>query len=209
MTQPTTYFNADRDDFLQFLNSAGKFGEVLDIGCAAGSLGSRLVESDLAEAVDGIEINPAAAAKASQRLRTVWHGSVEDLLPKIPLPAYSLIIMADSLEHLVDPWQVLRDLQENSSPETKIAVSVPNLREKNVILPLLFQGRFQYQDAGVMDRTHLHFFTRSSLIALLSDTGWSVEKIHPNIKQKYLKWWYPHKLLEQFITVQYFMLAHK
>lgn len=209
MTQPTTYFNADRDDFLQFLNSAGKFGEVLDIGCAAGSLGSRLVESDLAEAVDGIEINPAAAAQASQRLRTVWQGSVEGLLPKIPLPAYSLIIMADSLEHLVDPWQVLRDLQENSSPETKIAVSVPNLREKNVILPLLFQGRFQYQDAGVMDRTHLHFFTRSSLIAPLSDTGWSVEKIHPNIKQKYLKWWHPHKLLEQFITVQYFVLAHK
>jgi 2-polyprenyl-3-methyl-5-hydroxy-6-metoxy-1,4-benzoquinol methylase len=209
MTQPTTYFNADRDDFLQFLNSAGKFGEVLDIGCAAGSLGSKLVESGLAEAVDGIEINPAAAAQASQRLRTVWHGSVDDLLPKVPLPAYSLIIMADSLEHLVDPWQVLRDLRENSSPETKIAVSVPNLREKNVILPLLFQGRFQYQDAGVMDRTHLHFFTRSSLIALLSDTGWSAEKIHPNIKHKYLKWWYPHKLLEEFITVQYFVLAHK
>ena len=60
-----------------------------------------------------------------------------------------------------------------------------------------------------MDRTHLHFFTRSSLITLLSDTGWSVEKIHPNIKQKYLKWWYPHKLLEEFITVQYFVLAHK
>ena len=77
MTQPNTYFNADRDDFLHFLNDAGKFGEVLDIGCAAGSLGSRLVESGLAEAVDGIEINPDAAAKASQRLRTVWQGSVE------------------------------------------------------------------------------------------------------------------------------------
>lgn len=209
MTQPNTYFTADRDDFAQFLSATGKFDTVLDIGCAAGSLGSQLLESGLAKTVDGIEINPSAAAKAAPCLRTVWIGSVEDLLPNTPLHAYDLVIMADSLEHLVDPWKVLRDICENCRPGTQVAVSVPNVREKNVIFPLLFQGRFQYQDAGVMDRTHLHFFTRSSLLALLSDTGWTVDRVHPNIKQKYLKWWYPHRLLEEFITVQYFVLAHK
>jgi len=75
MTQPNTYFTADRDDFAQFLSATGKFDTVLDIGCAAGSLGSQLLESGLAKTVDGIEINPSAAAKAAPRLRTVWIGS--------------------------------------------------------------------------------------------------------------------------------------
>lgn len=209
MTQPSTYFTADRDDFAQFLSATGKFDTVLDIGCAAGTLGSQLLESGLAKAVDGIEINPAAAAKATPRLRKVWVDSVESLLPNIPLHAYNLIVMADSLEHLIDPWQVLKDLRKNCSPGTQLAVSVPNIREKNVIFPLLLRGRFQYQDAGVMDRTHLHFFTRSSLLSLISETGWTVERVQPNIKQKYLKWWYPYKFLEEFIAVQYFMIAHR
>lgn len=57
--------------------------------------------------------------------------------------------------------------------------------------------------------THLHFFTRPSLINILRETGWTVEKIQPNIKIRYLKWWYPYTLLEQFIAVQYFALASK
>lgn len=209
MSKENTYFNADRDDFLSFLSQLEPHDEVLDIGCAAGVVGSKLVKSGFTKAVDGIEINPVAAAEASARLRTVWQDSVENVLREISLDRYSLIIMADSLEHLVDPWQVLRDLRQKSGPGTRIAISVPNLRQKNVIFPLIFRGEFEYQDAGVMDRTHLHFFTRSSLLSLLNDTGWRPQIIRPNIKAKYLKWWYPHRMLEQFISVQYFVIASK
>lgn len=209
MTENNAYFNADRNDLLQFLSTDKVFNHALDIGCAAGVLGRQMVAASLVSCVDGIEINADVAKQAAMILHKVWHGSVENVLPSIELSNYDLVTMADSLEHLSDPWQVLTDLHKNAVVGTRLLVSVPNIREKNVLLPLLFHGRFEYQNSGIMDRTHLHFFTRSSLINILSETGWIVEKTQANIKRKYLKWWYPHHLLEEFIAVQYFALAYK
>ncbi|MEQ1668017.1 MAG: class I SAM-dependent methyltransferase [Sulfuriferula sp.] len=209
MTQDNSYFHADRNDLLQFLQTSKQFKNGLDIGCAAGVLGTQMMRASVVNNVDGVEINPEIAKQAAITLRKVWQGSIEAVLPDIPLENYDLITMADSLEHLTDPWKVLTDLYQNSAMGTKLLISVPNIREKNVLLPLLLQGRFDYQNSGVMDRTHLHFFTRSSLINILRETGWTVEKTQPNIKRKYLKWWYPYHLLEEFIAVQYFALASK
>lgn len=209
MTQDNAYFHADRHDLLQFLQSNNQFKNGLDIGCATGVLGTQMMRAQVVNNVDGVEINPEVAKQAALTLGKVWQGSIEAVLPDIPLTNYDLIIMADSLEHLADPWKVLTDLYQNSAVGTKLLISVPNIREKNVLIPLLFQGRFDYQNSGVMDRTHLHFFTRSSLMSILRETGWTVEKIEPNIKQKYLKWWYPYNLLEEFIAVQYFSIASK
>ena len=78
-----------------------------------------------------------------------------------------------------------------------------------MLLPLLVQGRFTYQDAGIMDRTHLHFFTRSSLGAAVRAARWQVVAIAPFIKRKYRRWWFPQHLLEEFFAVQYFLLAQK
>jgi 2-polyprenyl-3-methyl-5-hydroxy-6-metoxy-1,4-benzoquinol methylase len=208
MTSNNSYFHADRNDLLQFLQHE-KFNNGLDIGCAAGVLGTQMMRSSVVNNVDGVEINPEIAKQAVMVLNKVWQGGIEAVLHDTPLTDYDLICMADSLEHLMDPWKVLSDLYQNAAVGTKLVVSVPNIHEKNVLLPLLFQGRFEYQNSGVMDRTHLHFFTRSSLIKILGETGWVVEKTQPNIKKKYLKWWYPHQLLEEFVAVQYFALASK
>ncbi|BBP00863.1 class I SAM-dependent methyltransferase [Sulfuriferula nivalis] len=208
MTPKNSYFHADRNDLLQFLQPE-KFKNGLDIGCAAGVLGTQMMRASVVNNVDGVEINTEIAKQAELVLHKVWQGGIEAVLPDIPLKNYDLICMADSLEHLMDPWKVLSELYQNAAAGTKLVVSVPNIREKNVLLPLLFRGQFEYQNSGVMDRTHLHFFTRSSLIKILRDTGWVVERTQPNIKKKYLKWWYPYQLLEEFVAVQYFALASK
>ncbi|MGB5062150.1 MAG: class I SAM-dependent methyltransferase [Candidatus Competibacter sp.] len=203
------YYVADRQDLVDFLRPHGCSGIVLDIGCAGGRLGRQLLQAGLAERCDGIEPNAEAAAQAATQLHRVWAADLMAIAEQMPWTDYDLLIMADVLEHLIDPWHVLAELHRRVRPGARLLLSVPNVRHKSVVLPLLFQGRFDYADAGILDRTHLHFFTRSSLLDAVGRAGWRVAAIVPYIKPKYRRWWYPHRLLGEFLAVQYFLLVEK
>lgn len=209
--QPMTgsYYTADRRDVINFLRPHGPFTQALDIGCAAGRLGSQLREAGIVGFCDGIEPHPAAASMAASRLRRVWQGDLTGTLSQVAWTDYDLFVLADVLEHLADPWQALRDLHRHARSGARLMVSVPNIRHYRVILPLLFQGCFDYADAGIMDRTHLRFFTARSLRATMVTTGWGVLTESLNIKQKYRKRWLPQCLLGEFLAVQCFVLAAK
>jgi 2-polyprenyl-3-methyl-5-hydroxy-6-metoxy-1,4-benzoquinol methylase len=204
-----SYYTADRGDIVDFLRSHGPFNKALDIGCAAGRLGGQLRAAGIVNSCDGIEPHPTAAKMASNQLQQVWHCDLADALSEAPWVDYDLFILADVLEHLVDPWQTLRDIHDRARPSARLMVSAPNVRHKSVVFPLLFLGRFDYVDAGIMDRTHLHFFTPASLRQTVEATGWRVRAESLNIKKKYRKWWFPHRLLGQFLAVQCFLLAEK
>ena len=88
-------------------------------------------------------------------------------------------------------------------------LSVPNVRHYKVSLPLLFRGEFRYADDGIMDRTHLHFFTRDSLEETVRDCGWTVRAWGSHMKGRYRRWYMPTRLLEPFVAVQYMLLAEK
>lgn len=203
------YYMADRGDLVGFLGPGGRYKAALDIGCSSGTLGKVLLEQNIAEQVDGIEIYAEAAEIARSVLRNVWTGSVETLSDRVDWDAYDLIVMADVLEHLVDPWAILAFLHSRCKPGCQFLLSVPNARHHSVWGPLVFQGAFEYRDSGIMDRTHLHFFTRLSLQHALEKVDWKVQRIAPNIKAKYRKWWYPYRVLEEFLAVQYFVMASK
>ncbi|MDG4555765.1 MAG: class I SAM-dependent methyltransferase [Candidatus Competibacter sp.] len=203
------YYAADRQDLVDFLRPHGHFGVVLDIGCAGGCLGRQLLMTGLAERCDGIEPNEEAATQAADRLHRIWVADLAAVAEQVPWPDYDLLIMADVLEHLIDPWQVLAELHRRARPGARLLLSVPNVRHKSVVLPLLFRGRFDYADAGILDRTHLHFFTRSSLLDAVGRAGWRVATIAPFIKPKYRRWWFPHRMLGEFLAVQYFLLVEK
>ena len=203
------YYAADRRDLVDFLRPHGQLGVVLDIGCASGRLGRQLLQAGLAARCDGIEPNAAAATQAADRLHRIWVADLETITEQLPWSDYDLLIMADVLEHLIDPWRVLAELRRRIRPGARLLLSVPNVRHKSVVLPLLFRGRFDYADAGILDRTHLHFFTRSSLLDAVGRAGWRMVAIAPHIKPKYRRWWFPHRLLGEFLAVQYFLLVEK
>lgn len=203
------YYAADRRDLVDFLRPYGQLGVVLDIGCAGGRLGRQLLQAGLAERCDGIEPNAEAASQAADPLHRIWVADLEAVTGQVPWTDYDLLIMADVLEHLIDPWRVLAELHRRVRPGARLLLSVPNVRHKSVVLPLLFRGRFDYADAGILDRTHLHFFTRSSLLDAVGRAGWRVATIAPYIKPKYRRWWFPHRLLDEFLAVQYFLLVEK
>ena len=203
------YYVTERPEFVDFIGRFGTMASVLDIGCAGGRLGKALVDRKIVGCCDGIEPFADAAALAGAHLRQVWHGSMESRGDDVPWHSYDLVMMADVLEHLVDPWAALRLLRKRTSSSCRLALSVPNIRHYKVLLPLLFKGQFRYEDHGIMDRTHLHFFTRESLAETLAECGWTMSAVSAHMKKRYRKPIYPTRLIEPFVAVQYLVMAEK
>jgi SAM-dependent methyltransferase len=146
---------------------------VIDVGCATGALGRGLKRERPDLAVRGIEPFADAAAAARLVLDDAHQGRAEDPPPPA-WPAADCVIMADVLEHLVDPWSTLRAWRERA-PGATFVISLPNVTHWSVRRDLLL-GRFRYQDEGILDRTHLRFFDAPSAVALVDGSGLRLER---------------------------------
>jgi 2-polyprenyl-3-methyl-5-hydroxy-6-metoxy-1,4-benzoquinol methylase len=146
---------------------------VLDVGCSAGQLAERLQQFKGC-VVDGVERNSQDAVAARSRCRRLYEVDASDLRGTLEAQ-YDHILLLDVLEHLVDPVQVLRLLRSGLKPGGTFIVSTPNMAHISVRLSLL-QGRFCYEDDGLLDRTHLHFFDRVALETTLLGAGLSARR---------------------------------
>jgi 2-polyprenyl-3-methyl-5-hydroxy-6-metoxy-1,4-benzoquinol methylase len=177
--QPAPHYRAHRDpksSHQQIARLARRLarGPVLDVGAAQGMLGQALAGTGLA--IDGIELNPTWAALARPWYRQMQIVSIEQAT--LPARTYRLIVCADVLEHTVDPVAVLRQLRAAATDDAVFLVSLPNVAHLAVRLLLLF-GRFPQMERGILDRTHLHFYTRQTAIELLARTGLRVTRATP------------------------------
>lgn len=145
--------------------------QVLDVGCSQGGTLAWLRASGIAGRTTGIEIDPVAAQIARERVDCLIEGDVDAALGTLDSASFDLVLCLDVLEHLVDPWRTAARLGRMIRPGGTLIVSVPNVRHHSVALPLLWSGRWQYEDEGILDRTHLRFFTRASAAALLTGAG--------------------------------------
>jgi 2-polyprenyl-3-methyl-5-hydroxy-6-metoxy-1,4-benzoquinol methylase len=146
---------------------------VLDVGCGVGKTGSVLMQMGFARIV-GLEIH----AEAAQRAKNAYHEVLVLDVEKEKLPFgkgfFDCILYGDVLEHLKDPWKVLREHRDYLSDEGVIICSIPNIRYYKILLPLIFRGRWNYEDIGILDRSHLRFFTLKTIEDLLRDTGFKI-----------------------------------
>jgi len=150
-------------------------GKVLEIGCSEGYFGAAL--KDDGHTVWGIETNDIAAAAAEGVLDLVFRDSVEAfLLAEEHLDSrFDAIIFGDVLEHLLDPARILREVAGRLTPTGKIIASVPNVAHERVRMMLL-EGRWEYAPTGIMDKTHLHFFTRDGLVDLFDAAALNIRR---------------------------------
>jgi len=144
---------------------------VLEIGCGGGGTLAWLKQTGRAQWTAGIELSPEAAAVARTRVDDVRCGDANVLLADFAQGTFDLILCLDVLEHLVDPWAALERIQGLLRPGGRIITSLPNVRHHSVVLPLLFRGRWEYREAGIMDRTHLRFFSRQGIAAMFGGAG--------------------------------------
>jgi len=142
---------------------------VLDVGCGAGGLSFNLKRRQNV-VVHGVELISTAAEHARTHLDKVWNSTIEDALPELPDSYYDCIVVADVLEHLIDPWTALNTLKEKLAAGGKIVASIPNIQNWGVLASLI-EGEWNYMREGILDRTHLRFFTRKSVEELFWNAG--------------------------------------
>lgn len=152
-----------------------RYENALEVGCGAGATLKWLKESAKVRRTSGIEPNSGAAALARTHLDTLYEGTIDDHLEKIPDASIDLLLCLDVLEHLVDPWTALSRLQQKLRHNGLCIISLPNAQHYSVSLNLL-RGKWEYTDAGLLDSTHLRFFTRSSAEAMVHNAGLKTEK---------------------------------
>ena len=179
--KPDGYYGNDRADLVAALPRP--LGRVLDIGCGEGGAAAPLRKAG-AEWISGVEIHSPSAARAREVLDEVLEGAAEDVLAAATGP-FDTILVYDVLEHLVAPQAVLEALHAVAAPGARLHVSVPNARHYSLVRDLVLRGTFGYADWGHRDETHLRWFTRSDLEALLGATGWRpVPGSHPALARR-------------------------
>lgn len=172
----TGYHGGARGDLVDFFTNSPKM--LLDIGCAAGGTGAVFKQKYPQATVWGFELNRSAAAVASQRLDRVFTGKFEetDLATAGLAPgSVDAVILADVLEHMYNPWKVMEVLRPWLSPTAQIAVSIPNVRNL-ALMDDLANGYFRYERLGLLDITHIRFFTYKELQRFFHETGYHVVK---------------------------------
>lgn len=159
---------------------------VLDVGCGSGMLGAYLVR-EKGCVVDGVDLNVDAIdiAENSYRKTFVLNLESENLAEKFSLESYDFIVVADVIEHLVNPGILLEGVRGLIKSSGTVIFSVPNITHVSVGIELLL-GQFNYSDNGLLDRTHLRFFSRKSLLDKLSQYGlyaYAIQTIKKEVKE--------------------------
>lgn len=147
---------------------------VFDGGVSSGYLAAQLVAEG--RRVHGAELDPKAAEAARGVCEKVVVGDLQQLRADQLDGGFSVLLFGDTLEHLPTPEEVLRRLRPTLRPDGHLVVSVPNIANWAIRLGLLF-GRFRYTERGIMDRTHLRFYTKKTLGEMVESAGYSVTEI--------------------------------
>jgi GT2 family glycosyltransferase/spore maturation protein CgeB/tetratricopeptide (TPR) repeat protein/protein-L-isoaspartate O-methyltransferase len=172
-TQEEAYFDHARPEVMALVPESAR--KILDIGCGAGRLGEALRKRQPCEVV-GLELTSQAAERARPRLDQVIVGDIEQLAPPFSDHSFDAIICADILEHLREPGQLLTRCHNWLKPEGRLIASIPNTRHHSVIRGLL-AGNWTYEPAGLLDHTHLRFFTRREIEKLFFRAGFEAREL--------------------------------
>jgi len=151
----------------------GNGRRLLDVGCAGGHLAAALAGQGWN--VTGIEYDETDAQVAKERGLDVIVGSAESAFATLT-EKFDVIVFADVLEHLVDPQSVLSLAKNHLTPSGRIVISIPNIAHLSIRLQLLL-GSFNYTDRGILDRTHLHFYTKKTLTEMITKAGLEITQI--------------------------------
>ncbi len=173
ISKDDNYYMGKRQDMLKFIDI--KVSKILEIGCGEGNFATNFTDIEYW----GVEPATQHAKAAEQKGLKILNGLYEDVEDKIPNSYFDLIVCNDVIEHMIDPIGFLKDVKKKLKPTGKLIASIPNIRCAPILHKLLFDADFEYTQSGIMDYTHLHFFTHKSFRKIAESTGWNVDLIEP------------------------------
>jgi 2-polyprenyl-3-methyl-5-hydroxy-6-metoxy-1,4-benzoquinol methylase len=212
------YFSNIRYDVISLIPGNPE-QKILEVGAGSGNTLVYLKENRLAAYVMGIELMRIQGSSQENRLIDSFQiANIENEDIQAPEQYFDVILCADVLEHLVDPWNAVNKISRYLKPEGLLIVSIPNIREWKTLCKVIFRGDFNYQpQGGIMDRTHLRFFCKKNVTALLTTRFLSpiyckpnfMLKVVPEGRKRRILNLLSFRLFENFLTVQYLFIAKK
>ncbi|NQT50312.1 class I SAM-dependent methyltransferase [Candidatus Kuenenbacteria bacterium] len=173
-TKPEEYFTQTRPEMLDFIPKSAK--KILDVGCGSGLFSEQLKKNWDPE-IWGVELDKDAAELAKDKIDKVLVGDIFQLLDDLPGKYFDCIIFNDLLEHLADPYRLLLKMKEKLTTNGIIVCSLPNVRYFPTLMDLLIKKQWKYEDAGILDKTHLRFFTQKSIIDMFNLLDYKIIKM--------------------------------
>ena len=174
------YYTHDQSHLLELIR--GRPQSAIELGCAAGNFLSTLANHGVGK-LTGVEYTPKASALAQQALPSAkilcgdfLRVSMEDIGEN-----YDLAVASHVLEHFTDPSAAVLRVCALLKPGGQFIGAVPNVRHLSVTLPLIVKGQWEYQDEGILDRTHYHFFTKASIYTMLKRSGFTDISVLPRL----------------------------
>ena len=214
----SNYFSNIRMDIISLIPfDSGQ--KVLEIGAGAGNTLLYIKEKGIAKEVMGVELMEIPNSNQKNPLIDKFQiANIEHEAIQAPEKYFDIIICADVLEHLIDPWSVVDKLSRFLKKDGLLIVSMPNIREFKTLGKVIFQGNFDYQmTGGIMDKTHLRFFCKKNIYQLLNTPNLStfyskpnfMLKVVPEGRKRRIINLLTFRLFEDFLAVQYLFIARK
>jgi 2-polyprenyl-3-methyl-5-hydroxy-6-metoxy-1,4-benzoquinol methylase len=182
--KPDSYFSGYREDLFRIVSEISGLETILEIGCGSGGLISELKKTGIASFVVGVE--PFGEKSETSDIDLFIKSNVEDVLNLLPEnQRYDLIIFGDVLEHLIDPWTILKNITDSFLSENGyVLISIPNIRNFMSLYKIIFMRSFKYESEGVFDKTHLRFFCLTDILHLVHHARLVPIKVTQNYKYK-------------------------
>lgn len=201
-------------DMLDVIPRSGK-SKILEIGAGSGETLLKAKALGLAKEVVGVELvrleNSNQSHPAMDRFII---GDVEQMDLPLAQNYFDVILCGDVLEHLVDPWGTVKKLSAHLKPNGYFIASIPNFREIKTLLSIVMHGDFDYNDAGILDRTHLRFFCKKNMVELFEQSGLTVISIKSNLDilgkgKRMLLNKLTFRFFSEFLEGEYLVVAQK
>jgi 2-polyprenyl-3-methyl-5-hydroxy-6-metoxy-1,4-benzoquinol methylase len=171
MSKKLSYYSSSRPEIIKYIPKSAI--KILDVGCGTGTIGS-ILKIDKKVEVVGIELNTKAGNIAKNKIDDLILGDVETIDLPYNDKYFDCIIYGDILEHLKNPWDLLKRHYHKLADNGVIIASIPNIAHYKIIR-MLKKGLWEYEDSGILDRTHLRFFTKKSINELFLHSGYFPE----------------------------------
>jgi len=207
-----TYFTGYRPELLDLIPEENRGGAVLEIGAGSGKNLIFAKKHGYAKKIYGVELMeiPDSFQKDDEYEEFII-GNIENIPLNYEENQFDVIIMADVLEHLVDPYIIVHKLKKFLKPGGVLVSSIPNVRNLKTFRNVFLRGTFRYYDDGIFDRTHLRWFTKKDIMKLFTDEGYEIAEIVSELKNKHNSIARNNRitfgLFEEFLSAQYYTVA--
>lgn len=215
------YFDNTKTKLLELIPAQLRNGNLLEIGAAGGNTLIYAKKNGYANNIYGIEL---CKLNNTNQENTLLNGftiaNIEEIEPPYKKEYFDVILCGDVLEHLVDPYKAVKKLSAYLQKDGVLIASIPNIRKLSVFYSIFIKGDFKYADHGILDKTHLRFFTKKNMIELFEKNGYIVKSIVPSEQcdvKRYFKQLRILKLIKcflsflfpEFSTLQFYLVVKR